>query len=493
MKRMLVGFFILVLMLGVLLINVSQGRAGEVLLARLVVQDRSDLDSLADLELEVVNFRHPQVGGAPLYILANQAQLAAVTEAGFSVELIPGYLEGSTLYAFEIEAGRGVQLLTEIYPEAVVLVSEGEVALLMLPEAFSQEQQQVSGRFKILEPMPFYAPEALSAVINSGEVASETIVVYDPRIQAMIFGVERDPLANLIAGLSGENPVTINGNPYTILTRYSYAGIPINKATAYTEEYLRNLGLETDFEYYEPFVGTEWRNVIAEQPGLTQPQKIILLTAHIDSRSEIPMSYAPGADDNATGTAGLLIAANVLSQYPFEYTIRYVLFTGEEQGHYGSLDYAAQQRALGANIRAVINLDMIGYNSDASPVYEMHIRPSSIYPEDWEIATTLRDVVNIYSLGLTTQIVQDSWWISDHDSFWDYGYPAVWVFEDYENFNPYYHTTNDQIESVNKPYVRDIVRAAVGAAAHLAGVVDLKPTFLPGTWLAFIAGAPPQP
>lgn len=492
MKRRAAVFMLFLVVLVTLLGSVRQSQAGGVLLARVTIKDHGDLQRLAELHLQVLNFRHGQEDGYPLYILATEAQLADIEDTGIPVALIPGYLEGSTLYVLTLAGSLEPGVISQIYPRAAALVQEADAVLLMLPEPIDQQVNHLVKNLKILEPLPlFTAPN--EAGERENQIEADTTLVYDPRIQEMIFDVTRPDLETLVAGLSGENEVRVNGKPYTILTRHSYAGIPINKATAYAEEYFRNLGLATDFEYYTPFAGEEWRNVIADQPGLTQPQKIILLTAHIDSRSEIPFSYAPGADDNATGTAGVMLAAKVLSQYPFEYTIRYILFTGEEQGHYGSLDYAAQMRASGANIRAVINLDMIGYNSDAYPVYEMHIRPSTVYPEDWAIATSLRDVVNLYNLGLTTEIVQDSWWISDHDSFWDYGYPAVWVFEDYQNFNPYYHTTNDQIEAVNMPYVRDIVRAAVGAAAHLAGVVDLKPTYLPGAWRAFSAGEAPQP
>lgn len=489
MKRAVTVFLV---MLAALLVGIQPSRAGDVLLARLTIRDQDDLNRIAEMDLKVINFRYALNGDYPLYVLANEQQIATIAEAGIPLEVIPGYIEDSALYAARLAGGSDSLPINQIHPDAVILASHGDDVLLRLPEPLSQGQEVLFESLKSLKPVPLNVSEKLAADTGS-EMVEDTTLVYDPRIQQMIYGVVRNDLTDLVAGLSGENAVRVNGNPYTILTRYSYSGIPINKATAYAEEYFQNLGLTTDFEYYEPWAGTEWRNLIADQPGLTQPQKIILLTAHIDSRSENPSMYAPGADDNATGTAGVMLAAKVLSQYPFEYTIRYVLFTGEEQGHYGSRDYAAQMRASGANIRAVINLDMIGYNSNASPVYEMHIRPNSVYPEDWEIATTLRDVVNLYTLGLTTEIVQDSWWISDHDSFWDYGYAAVWVFEDTQDFNPYYHTTNDQIEAVNIPYVRDIVRAAVGAAAHLAGVVELKPTYLPGAWRAYNAGESPQP
>ena len=74
---------------------------------------------------------------------------------------------------------------------------------------------------------------------------------------------------------------------------------------------------------------------------------------------------APGADDNGSGSAAVLTAAKIFSQYRFERTIHYVLFTGEEQRDLGSQEYVAQAVVGGSNIVAVIAPDMIGYASAA--------------------------------------------------------------------------------------------------------------------------------
>jgi cell division septation protein DedD len=269
--------------------------------------------------------------------------------------------------------------------------------------------------------------------------------------------------------------VNVRGQPYTFYTRYSRTTTPIKKATRVVYDHFENLGLKTSFHYYHLPDSGERRNVVAEQPGLSQPDRIILLTAHLDSISEIPHSRAPGADDNATGAAAVLIAADILSDYEFENTLRYILFTGEEQGHYGSLAYAAEAYARGENIAGVINLDMLGYDTDAWPVIELHTRWNNA--GDQQIAELFSQVVDAYQIDLIPHIVPDGLAWSDHDSFWDYGYPGVLGMEDLDDFTPYYHTSSDRASTVNFAFLRSFIRASLGTVAHLGDPVEPAKTY----------------
>ena len=79
-------------------------------------------------------------------------------------------------------------------------------------------------------------------------------------------------------------------------------------------------------------------NVIAELPGSVTPDEIVTVCGHYDSTSPSPTTNAPGADDNGTGTAATLQAARIMAGYEFERTLRFIAFSGEEQGLYGSED-----------------------------------------------------------------------------------------------------------------------------------------------------------
>ena len=104
-------------------------------------------------------------------------------------------------------------------------------------------------------------------------------------------------------------------------------------------------------------------NVLAVQRGTTHPNRYVVISGDIDSRVSDVMdaeSDAPGANDNATGVAGALEAARVLSQYEFDSSIIYAALSGEEQGLYGGEKMAKAARADGWNVAAVLNNDMIG-------------------------------------------------------------------------------------------------------------------------------------
>lgn len=104
-------------------------------------------------------------------------------------------------------------------------------------------------------------------------------------------------------------------------------------------------------------------NVVAIQPGTKYPNRFIIMSGDIDSRVSDPTDYtsdSPGANDNATGMAGTMEAARVLSKYKFENSIIYVGLSGEEQGLFGGQGLAAFAKAKNWEIIGILNNDMIG-------------------------------------------------------------------------------------------------------------------------------------
>jgi serine protease AprX len=311
----------------------------------------------------------------------------------------------------------------------------------------------------------------------------------------MLTQVQTTTLYSYVGDLSGEWPVSIGGVPYTLATRYSYSGMPVYKATQYAYEHFQDLGLDVVYHEYT-WASNNWRNVVAEQPGIREPERIFLITAHIDDLPSGPI--APGADDNASGSTGVLVAADILSQYDFGCTLRYVLFTGEEQGLRGSTAYASAAHANGDDIEGVLNLDMIAYNSDADPVVDLYAR--SNISGALGIAETFSQVVTLYDLDLAPTILVDDWLgnYSDNKSFWDQGYPAILAIEDSDDFSPYYHSTGDRLATLDMAYFTHFVKAAVGTLAHMSGlpewgylsgvVSDDQGAGLPGATLRAITG-----
>ena len=120
-----------------------------------------------------------------------------------------------------------------------------------------------------------------------------------------------------------------------------------------------NIPVEFD-EYY--FNDKKWKNVIATINGKRKPNEIYMGIAHFDSISKQPEVSAPGADDNASGTAAVLEIGRILKDVPLDATVKLGIFSNEEQGRVGSKHFAKMARERGLNIRGVVNLDIIGFN-----------------------------------------------------------------------------------------------------------------------------------
>ena len=314
---------------------------------------------------------------------------------------------------------------------------------------------------------------------------------YDSRIAGMLSLVSRDFLNSSVASLSGEQKIPVGGNQYTILTRDTDSGDSINKATQYAYEYLQGRNLTVSYNNWNKD-GYSCRNVIGTKTGTVRPGEIVLVTAHIDSYSR--SGNAPGADDDASGSAAVLQISDIMKTYQFERTVRFVLFTGEEQGMLGSEAYADAVKASGENITAVINMDMIAWSSDSSHPIRLHTRQTSDpsgYAADMVIAGALNQSVYLYGLksNLTPVFTPDGETASDHDSFWNNGYPAILAIEDdYDDFNPYYHSSNDRLTRLNMNYYISFVKASLATAAHLAYLVGPAPVLPVANFTANLTG-----
>ena len=190
-------------------------------------------------------------------------------------------------------------------------------------------------------------------------------------------------------------------------------------------------------------------NVIAIQKGVdsTYWDEYIVCGAHYDSYTY--SGNEPGADDNATGTAGVLETARLLSQYDFKRSIIYCTFTAEECGLDGSWNYAKQCKNQGMNIVGYFNIDMSGYLEPGTNIHIDLIHPTTANP----LANYYKNIANIYFPGIpVTSYPNLSGGDSDHTSFNQNGYMGIFPFEDNVAHSPHIHTSNDIIgPSVNSP------------------------------------------
>ncbi len=286
---------------------------------------------------------------------------------------------------------------------------------------------------------------------------------YNPTVADMVDQITENMVYEYTAGLTGIKSVPIGGSNYTITSRLT-GSTSLSKATQYSHELMQSFGLTTS--YHEWTSGSRKdRNVVGEIRGTSKPNEIVVIVGHYDA-----VSSSPGADDNGTGSTTVLSAAEVMSRYKFERTVRFLLVTGEEQGLYGSAAYARKCADAGEKIIAVHNMDMIGYNTGANDV-RIATRPSSNPGSEGDrvIADTFEDVVKLYSLDMVVERRTSTGGGSDHTSFWNRGFSAVHMME--KEFNPYYHTANDKLQYLDMQYFTTNVKASMATVAHLAGPV----------------------
>jgi hypothetical protein len=251
-------------------------------------------------------------------------------------------------------------------------------------------------------------------------------------------------------------------------------------------------------------------NVVAVQRGATDPDRYVAMSGDIDSRVSDVMdgeSRSPGANDNATGVAGALEAARVLSQHEFDATIVYAALSGEEQGLYGGQQLAEQAKEDGWRIEAWLNNDMIGNiqgqdgvaDNTVARVFSQPIRQDA--PERMRgalrylggendspsrnLARYVDRIADEYIRNLDMLMIYrlDRFGRGGHHTpFNDVGYPAVRIMEAHEDYRRQHQDIRTE-DGVEYGDVLDEVEFDFAA----------KMTGLNAATLASLAWAPPPP
>lgn len=233
----------------------------------------------------------------------------------------------------------------------------------------------------------------------------------------------------------------------------------LNKAADHIRSEFTRYGYEVFEQPYE-VEGNMYKNIFVEIKGKLKPEKILVVGAHYDT-----VTGTPGADDNASGIAGLLELARLLKEKAFDKTIQFAAFTLEEPPFFrsrfmGSHVYAKDLRDKNADLEGMICLEMIGYFTDM-PESQLYPLPFLrwIYPKVGNFITLVSNLhsknflsriksafitgtdlpVETFS-GLPIVIGTD---FSDHRSFWHVGYDAVMVTDTAFFRNPQYHGIGD--------------------------------------------------
>jgi len=252
-------------------------------------------------------------------------------------------------------------------------------------------------------------------------------------------------------------------------TRYTYSP-QSHKAAEYIYDVFRSCGL--DVQYYDSVSGvTEIKDVIGTLEGANASAPPYYMGAHYDSVSTTSYYDAQGADDDGTGTAAVMAAAEVLSHYRFNRTIVFCAFSGEEQGLLGSKAYTRSLYQAGKNVSGAICLDMIGYNP-APGDRDVVVRANGA---SMDLAYFIHNISQKYgSMVVNGSARLNLAMNSDHAAFWPYGWDGALLIEEKmeTNSNPNYHQPGDTIGYLNMTYAANSTQLAVASIAELAVLVS---------------------
>ena len=234
---------------------------------------------------------------------------------------------------------------------------------------------------------------------------------------------------------------------------------------------------------------TEVVSVLAIQRGTLDPERMVMMSGDIDSRVSDPMngvSDSPGANDNASGMAGAIEAARVLSKHQFPGTIVYAGLSGEEQGLHGGRIVAAHALEQGWQIKAVLNNDMIGnisgidgvIDNTTARVFSEGVRYVET-PEEARIRRFSGGEVDSPSRNLARYIdrMADRFGRGGHHRpFNEVGIPGVRIMETHEHYHRQHQDIRvedgieygDVIEGVNFDYARKLTGLNVVSLAGMA-------------------------
>jgi autotransporter-associated beta strand protein len=245
-------------------------------------------------------------------------------------------------------------------------------------------------------------------------------------------------------------------------------------ARSYIFNTFAGLGLNPVLDPFQ-YNGSTYNNVVATLPGTVHPDEIYIIGAHYDSVNN------PGADDNASGVAGVLEAASILARHRLGATVVFIAFDREEQGLIGSKAYANSHLDYTSGM---VSLDMIAYNPSGG-----HHDKAWIYGRTASdpIKNDLAAAMAAYGNGITAEIGGDTPY-SDHAPFEANGDQACLLIEHAVWDNPNYHKAVDTVDTagyIDYAYGTKMTKSVVG---WLATQADLVPT-VNGTWKATASGS----
>ena len=339
------------------------------------------------------------------------------------------------------------RLFQQEHPDVPVLIDKGRFLLVDLDPKRARKMGN--------NDVPCFSVRPLDA-LKTTRARGRNRIIFDalPRLATRAARAGADPviqaLVNRVSRQSYEADLT---QLVQFKTRNSIRP-EFAAACDFVDQQLSSLGYTTSRQPIQ-VDGSPSQNVIAVRTGSGPASRgVVLVSAHLDSINHegSATSPAPGADDDGSGSAGVIEIARALKDHQGKHDLKLVLFGGEEQGLFGSKKFVASMTpAARAKVRAVVHMDMIASLNSASP---------TVLLEGAAVSQRIIDGLAAAASTYTGLMVQTSLnpFNSDHVPFIQKGVPAVLTIEGTDDANHAIHSARDTLDRLNFDLALEILR-----------------------------------
>ncbi len=259
----------------------------------------------------------------------------------------------------------------------------------------------------------------------------------------------------------------------------------LSQAADYIELELVSLGYEKIRRQHFEVRGKRYSNLVVELEGKNPTRAGIIIGAHYDT-----VVGTPGADDNASGVAGLLELARLLRNYSNTRPIQLVAYANEEPpyfhtAHMGSRQHAKSLKDAGRKVLVMMALEMLGYGGEhMKQVYPFPVmRRLGGYPKHGDFISIVGNLRSRKMLHVVREAMRQGCgvsveslaapgflpplFLSDHSSYWKYNFPALMITDTAFLRNPHYHQPTDTAETLNYDFLAEVVNGVYAAVITL--------------------------
>jgi Zn-dependent M28 family amino/carboxypeptidase len=234
------------------------------------------------------------------------------------------------------------------------------------------------------------------------------------------------------------------GDNHTLAST-SYPKNNLIRGLKYAYAEFNNLGYTLNKEWIPVYLdGSAYTvyNIVAEKTGNVHPEKIIEIGAHIDNHTG-----TPGASDNAGSVGAILEMARLLKDYSNRYTIRFVIYVGEEYGLIGSRYHVKLLRDQNSQVKASLVMDGTGW-SEIAPL-KMNCIWDNGDPATRKISQLFDQARKQYHIDISWRLCSPTDQVSDNVAYWEQGFPSVLSIGGLPYADPNYHKRSDSMSSVD--------------------------------------------